>query len=92
MVELDNLSKRITKCWVSLGIHLGVNEDVLDGITVNNVQYPSPEEKALKMLKTWCEKGKASTIDELAAALREVSKGRLAKQLENNDLAGAREK
>ena len=92
MVELDNLSKRITKCWASLGIHLGVNEDVLDGITVNNVQYPSPEEKALKMLKTWYEKRKASTIGELAAALREVSKGRLAEQLENNDLAGAREK
>ena len=82
MDELDDLSRRITTCWASLGRKLGVNEDVIDGITVNNVQYPSPEEKALKMLKGWHEKGKASTIVILAAALREVDKGRLAKQFE----------
>ena len=82
MVELDDLSRRITTCWASLGLKLGVNEDVIDGITVNNFQYPSPEEKALKMLKVWHKKGKASTIVILAAALREVDKGRLAKQFE----------
>ena len=88
MVELDKLSKGITACWPSLGRHLGVNEDVLDGITENNVQYPSPEKKAMQMLKAWYEKGKGSTIAKLAAALRELGKGRLAEQLEDSDLAG----
>lgn len=82
MDELDDLSRRITTCWASLGRKLGVNEDILDGITVNNFQYPSPEEKALKMLKGWRKKGKASSIVELAAALRKVGKGGLAEQFE----------
>ena len=82
MDELDDLSRRITTCWASLGRKLGVNEDVIDGITVNNFQYPSPEEKALKMLKGWRKKGKASSIVELAAALRKVGKGGLAEQFE----------
>ena len=82
MAELDDLSKGITTCWASLGRKLGVNEDVIEGITTNNVQYPSPEEKALQMLKAWAKKGKASTIAKLAAALRKVHKGRLAEQLE----------
>ena len=82
MVELDDLSKAITTCWASLGRKLGVDEDVIDDITENNVQCPSPKEKALRMLKVWRKKGKASTIVILAAALREVDKGRLAKQFE----------
>ena len=92
MVELDKLSKGITACWRSLGRHLGVNEDVLEGITQNNVQYPSPEEKAMQMLKSWYDKGKGSTIAKLAAALREVGKGGLAEQLEDSDLTGATDK
>ena len=82
MDELDDLSRRITTCWASLGRKLGVNEDVIDGITENNVQYPSPEKKALRMLKVWRKKGKASTIVKLAAALREAGKRDLAEQFE----------
>ena len=92
MVELDDLSRRITPCWKSVGRKLKVAEYVLEEITENNIQYPKPQEKALQMLKAWKNRGKASTIGELAAALREVRKVLLAEQLENNDLAGAREK
>ena len=89
MDELDDLSRRITTYWESLGRKLAVAEYVLEEIIENNIQYPSPHQKALQMLKTWREKGKASTIAKLAAALRELGKGRLAKQLECSDLAGA---
>ena len=82
MVELDDLSRRITECWASLGRHLGVEEDVIESITANNVEYPSPEKKAFQMLKAWAKKGKASTIAKLAAALRRVNKVGLAEQLE----------
>ena len=92
MAELDDLSKRITTNWESLGRKLEVAEYVLEGITVNNVEYPSPEKKAVQMLKAWFDKGKGSTIAKLAAALRELGKGRLAEQLEDSDLAGARDK
>ena len=82
MVELDDLSRRIATCWKSLGRKLEVDEHVLDEIIENNIQYPGPNEKALQMLKTWHDKGKASTIRKLAAGLRELGKGRLAEQFE----------
>ena len=89
MVELDDLSKKITSVWQSLGRKLKVAEYILEGITVNNVEYPSPEKKAMQMLKAWDKTGKGSTIAKLAAALRELGNGRLAEQLEDSDLAGA---
>ena len=79
--ELDDLSKEITTYWKTLGRHLGVGEYVLEGITVNNVQYPSPDEKATEMLKIWHNQGD-STYRQLTAALRKVGKRRLAKRFE----------
>ena len=92
MDELDDLSRRITTYWESLGRKLKVAEYILEGITVNNVEYPSPEKKAMQMLKSWYEEEKGSTIAKLAAALRKLGKGRLAEQLEDSDLAGATDK
>ena len=92
MDVLDDLSWRITPCWKSVGRKLKVDEYVLEGIIENNIQYPAPQEKAVEMLKAWKNRGKASTISELSAALRKVGMGGLAEQLDNNDLAGAREK
>ena len=89
MVELDDLSRRITTYWQSLGRKLQVAEYVLEEIIENNIQYPRPHQKALQMLKFWHEKGKDSTIAKLAAAVRELYKGRLAEQLEDSDVAGA---
>ena len=63
----------------------------LEDINENNTQYPKPRQKAMQMLKSWRDKGKGSTIAKLAAGLREVGKGGLAEQLEDSDLAGARD-
>ena len=49
----------------------------IDNIQGNNVQFPSPKEKAYKMLKVWFNLGRSSTFGELATALGSLGKDAL---------------
>ena len=83
--ELDDLTERIQDCWERLGRTLGVDADVIVGISVNNIQNPTPRQKAFEMLKRWHEQGRSSTRGKLAAALRNVGKAGLADRFEVNN-------
>ena len=76
---LNNLAKEITYFWESLGRQLGVKEANIQCIRANNVQFPSPEDKAFQILMAWYDKGD-STYRKLEEALTAEDKGRLVKK------------
>ena len=76
---LNNLSKEITGCWESLGRRLGVNEAKVQCIRADNVQFPSPEQKAFEMLMAWYDNCDP-TYRKLEEALTAEDKRRLVKK------------
>ena len=57
-------------------------------IKENNIQWPSPQEKAFQVLLTWHENGSASTTEQLIAALIRVGRQDLAESLEHLQVNG----
>jgi len=47
-LELNNLAGRVCRQWKTLGLRLGISQDVLDGIDVNE-----PNDKPYQMLLRW---------------------------------------
>ena len=76
---LNNLSKEIPYSWESLGRRLGVKETKIRCIRADNVQFPSPEDKAFQMLMAWYDMGD-SNYRTLEKALTAEDKGRLVKK------------
>ena len=66
----------VTEFWSFLGIHLGVSDAEIVTIRENNVQFPSPKDKAHQMLRVWYEMGESS-FGKLAKALEASGKGAL---------------
>ena len=80
-MELDDLSKRLARCWDSLGRKLDVDENQIENIAESN-HLTTPSKKAFEILKSWKNSGESVTYGKLAAALREEGMGRLAKEFE----------
>ena len=76
---LNNLAKEIPYSWESLGRRLGVKETKIRCIRADNVQFPSPEDKAFQMLMAWYDMGD-SNYRTLEKALTAEDKGRLVKK------------
>ena len=79
-LELTDLSKKLGFNWQSLGVRLGVDHDKINVILRNNIEYPSPDQKAHAMLMKWKNEDESFTIGELAEALRQEGLGRLANE------------
>lgn len=79
-MELNNLSGEIVRNWQSLGRRLGVTEGTIDDITVDNVSFLTPKQKAFGVLRIWRDKDSSSTYRQLAQALKDEGLGRLAEQ------------
>ena len=77
--ELNNLSKKISAKWQSLGITLGVEQHEIDIILRSNL-HPSPEQKAHEMLMKWKLKDECFTYGKLVKALEEEGLSRHARQ------------
>ena len=77
--ELNDLSGEVTECWESLAIHLEVKAGTIDNIRGNNIQFPSPKQKAFQALIAWRDMGSA-TYGELGRALKHNGMGRLANE------------
>ncbi|XP_020611803.1 uncharacterized protein LOC110050238 [Orbicella faveolata] len=50
-LELNNLAGRICKQWTTIGLHLGISQDVLDGIDVNE-RNDRPYQMLLRWIRT----------------------------------------
>ena len=74
---LNDLSGEVTECWESLAIDLEVKAGTIDNIRVNNIQFPSPKQKAFQALIAWRHMASA-TYGELGRALKHVDKSPLA--------------
>ena len=76
--ELMSLSKTITSRWESLGIQLDMRYSSLESIRNNNVQLPSPDQKAFNMLMQWHDNG--GIRSQLISALKEEGLNRVAER------------
>lgn len=72
---LDKLSKHCFKFYKSLARQLGVDEDKIDEISRDHINYGSLPEKCYQVFLAWKESGaKPFTNDVLESALRSLNK------------------
>ena len=79
--ELQDLAKKISRSWRELGVELGVEDDQIEDILSDNVQFPSPAAKAHEVLKLWLHNDDSPTCGTLAEALKHVGRRDLAQKL-----------
>ena len=75
------MARDICADWQNLGLELKVPHSKIQEILVDNVLYPSVQQKAFEALKAWKNRGKSVTYDELCRALNELGLNELAESL-----------
>ena len=78
---LNKVSRSVCKAWQNLGLELHVPGAKIEEISVDNVLYPTVQQKAFQVLKAWKNRGKSVTYDELCRALNEIGLNELAESL-----------
>ena len=76
------LSRKLPTEWYELGILLHLGCESLDNICDDN-RFPSPKQKALRMLTSWSQRNVENAVQVLVEALMEVERGDLAEWLLN---------
>lgn len=86
--QVDNrivlkLSKLIGADWRRVGECLGLDNELLDDLSITSTSQPEPHQKAFQMLTDWrLENGDKATKDKLVTCLRKGNFSKLAKELE----------
>ena len=78
---LNKVSRDVCAVWQNLGLELNIPGAKIEEISVNNVLYPTVQQKAFQVLKAWKNRGKSVTYDELCRALNEIGLNDLAESL-----------
>ncbi|CAD5117476.1 DgyrCDS6243 [Dimorphilus gyrociliatus] len=86
--QIDNrivlkLSKLIAADWRKVGECLGLDNELLDDLSITSSSQPEPHQKAFQMLTDWrLENGEKATKDKLVTCLKKGNFSKLAKELD----------
>ena len=67
---LRRLAKQISYRWEELGVKLDVDHSTIQSILVNNIEFPTPNQKGREMLVKWSQMTVTPTYGKLEEALR----------------------